>query len=95
LAAGSYIDSELSIDKITKTIHMPKLAFWYEKDFGIDSLHTLQKLLSFLSDSSRLSFVNTFLELFPGVDVRDCQTLPEGCEIKYNDYSWDSNDRNQ
>ena len=91
MAAASYISSELSINSMTKTIHVPKLAFWYEKDFGSDALKTLQKLISLLHDETRVEFLSSFSTLFPGVELMECDELPTGCEIKYNEYIWDSN----
>ena len=91
LAASAYVSSELQLNESTKIIYLPKLAYWYQKDFGADVLKTLQTLVSLLNDEHQAALLTKFSNTFNGINLMQCQELPGDCKIEYNDYVWDSN----
>ena len=92
----------LSIDVSTKTIYLPKLAFWYRSDFGSSELDCLRSLVSLLSVERREKLREEFSNCFGNADCLEQilqndgeetnRQLPPGCNIAYNQYSWDSNE---
>jgi hypothetical protein len=90
LGASAYLQSELSISPELKCIRLPKLAFWYESDFGASKIDALRKLLEYLPEGIRQQQIVAF-EAIAGEKLEDCTSLPADCVVVYNDYDWGSN----
>jgi len=91
LGAAAYLRSELSIDVTSRTVRLPKLAFWYEADFGESPIGVLRTLLGYLPEEIRQQQVSAF-ESIAEINLDVCTVMPLNCHFVYNEYDWGSND---
>jgi Protein of unknown function, DUF547 len=94
LASAAYLASEISIDIETKTLYLPKLAFWYQADFGENPIGAFLRILGLVPVDYRNSIEEKLLSLV-GCNINLSnfpEGFPSGLSVVYNEYDWASNE---